>query len=109
MKIAKDANVALEGCHLWDQFHSLGTEMVITKSGRFVKLNMTAKIEKYIQVPTLANSQLFPRNRESCQYSYENFTLQANVPTDEIQGLRASSKSKVKKSSSLEIVCCQNI
>ena len=30
----QDANVALEGFQLWEQFHSLGTEMVITKSGR---------------------------------------------------------------------------
>ena len=31
----QDANVALEGFQLWEQFHSLGTEMVITKSGRW--------------------------------------------------------------------------
>jgi hypothetical protein len=30
----EDPRVMLEGRDLWDQFHSIGTEMVITKSGR---------------------------------------------------------------------------
>lgn len=35
-EIHDDPKVELEGKELWDQFHSMGTEMVITKSGRFV-------------------------------------------------------------------------
>ena len=31
-----DPKVDLEGKDLWDQFHKCGTEMVITKSGRYV-------------------------------------------------------------------------
>ncbi|XP_063448820.1 T-box transcription factor TBX3-like isoform X1 [Mytilus trossulus] len=33
-EIHDDPKVELEGKELWDQFHSMGTEMVITKSGR---------------------------------------------------------------------------
>jgi T-box protein 2 len=29
-----DPKVTLEGKELWEKFHKLGTEMVITKSGR---------------------------------------------------------------------------
>ena len=29
-----DPRVVLEGRELWEQFHTIGTEMVITKSGR---------------------------------------------------------------------------
>jgi hypothetical protein len=36
-EIHDDPKVELEGKELWDQFHNIGTEMVITKSGRFVK------------------------------------------------------------------------
>lgn len=32
--ICDDPKVALEAKELWDKFHDLGTEMVITKSGR---------------------------------------------------------------------------
>lgn len=32
--VQDDPKVELESKELWDQFHSLGTEMVITKSGR---------------------------------------------------------------------------
>lgn len=31
-----DAQVELEGMDLWEKFHEIGTEMVITKCGRFV-------------------------------------------------------------------------
>ena len=34
--ICDDPKVALEAKDLWDKFHELGTEMVITKSGRLV-------------------------------------------------------------------------
>lgn len=39
--IVDDPKVTLEGKELWEKFHKLGTEMVITKSGRLV-------IDKYI-------------------------------------------------------------
>ncbi|OAD57958.1 Optomotor-blind protein [Eufriesea mexicana] len=32
--VVDDPKVTLEGKELWDKFHKLGTEMVITKSGR---------------------------------------------------------------------------
>ncbi|KAF6214167.1 hypothetical protein GE061_008906 [Apolygus lucorum] len=32
--IVDDPKVTLEGKELWEKFHKLGTEMVITKSGR---------------------------------------------------------------------------
>jgi hypothetical protein len=32
--IVDDPKVTLEGKDLWEKFHKLGTEMVITKSGR---------------------------------------------------------------------------
>ena len=32
--ITDDANVELESMDLWEQFHEIGTEMVITKCGR---------------------------------------------------------------------------
>lgn len=34
--VVDDPKVTLEGKELWEKFHKLGTEMVITKSGRFV-------------------------------------------------------------------------
>lgn len=32
--VVDDPKVTLEGKELWEKFHKLGTEMVITKSGR---------------------------------------------------------------------------
>ena len=63
----------------------------------------------------MKNTNKFPTHNNSQEIESQvnilmKTSLQANVPTDEIPGLRASSKSKVKKKSfSLEIVCCQNI
>lgn len=34
-EVHDDPKVELEGKDLWDQFHNIGTEMVITKSGRY--------------------------------------------------------------------------
>lgn len=34
-EVHDDPKVELEGKDLWDQFHKIGTEMVITKSGRY--------------------------------------------------------------------------
>lgn len=34
--VVDDPKVTLEGKELWEKFHKLGTEMVITKSGRLV-------------------------------------------------------------------------
>ncbi|CAK1541764.1 unnamed protein product [Leptosia nina] len=36
--VVDDPKVTLEGKDLWEKFHKLGTEMVITKSGRSVRL-----------------------------------------------------------------------
>lgn len=33
--VVDDPKVTLEGRDLWEKFHKLGTEMVITKSGRY--------------------------------------------------------------------------
>lgn len=33
-EVGEDAQVELEGMDLWEQFHDIGTEMVITKCGR---------------------------------------------------------------------------
>ena len=33
--VMEDPNVNLEANELWEQFHNIGTEMVITKSGRW--------------------------------------------------------------------------
>ena len=33
--VVEDPNVSLEANELWEQFHNIGTEMVITKSGRW--------------------------------------------------------------------------
>ncbi|OQR66488.1 T-box transcription factor TBX2-like [Tropilaelaps mercedesae] len=38
--IRDDPKVCLEAKDLWDKFHALGTEMVVTKSGRYVPLSM---------------------------------------------------------------------
>lgn len=35
---SKKARVKLEGQQLWRRFHALGTEMIVTKSGRFGRL-----------------------------------------------------------------------
>ena len=35
-EVQDDPKVELEGRELWEQFHEIGTEMVITKSGRYV-------------------------------------------------------------------------
>lgn len=35
--VVDDPKVTLEGKELWEKFHKLGTEMVITKSGRLVR------------------------------------------------------------------------
>lgn len=38
--VVDDPKVTLEGKELWEKFHKLGTEMVITKSGRWVIQNI---------------------------------------------------------------------
>lgn len=53
--IVDDPKVTLEGKELWEKFHKLGTEMVITKSGRLVfrsivPLTMTRNI-KVARIP----------------------------------------------------------
>lgn len=32
-----DVNATLQNVELWQQFHGIGNEMIITKSGRYVK------------------------------------------------------------------------
>ena len=45
--------VKLESLELWEQFHQLGTEMVITKSGRWedVMTNSFTILPKYLLLP----------------------------------------------------------
>jgi len=40
----KNIKVTLDNRDLWRKFHSLGTEMIITKSGRFVHLRVTCTV-----------------------------------------------------------------
>ncbi|KOB79107.1 Uncharacterized protein OBRU01_01131 [Operophtera brumata] len=45
--VVDDPKVTLEGKDLWEKFHKLGTEMVITKSGRSVRPQHHAVIACY--------------------------------------------------------------
>ncbi|CAF4801115.1 unnamed protein product [Pieris macdunnoughi] len=49
--VVDDPKVTLEGKDLWEKFHKLGTEMVITKSGRSVRVRcaVVARICAYLQ------------------------------------------------------------
>lgn len=42
--VVDDPKVTLEGKELWEKFHKLGTEMVITKSGRLVMCNYDPRV-----------------------------------------------------------------
>lgn len=42
--VVDDPKVTLEGKELWEKFHKLGTEMVITKSGRFVCFSLNSHL-----------------------------------------------------------------
>ena len=55
-----DPKVTLDQKELWDQFHKIGTEMVITKSGRYVECRqgervggLTGRYQTFIMVMTL--------------------------------------------------------
>lgn len=83
-----DAAVELEGMDLWEQFHDIGTEMVITKCGRYAHLIVTHKNKNKICVIELipiirglillgyrtANSLLI-RIKCSCTFSCLSFYL----------------------------------
>lgn len=45
--VVDDPKVNLEGKDLWEKFHKLGTEMVITKSGRSVRPQHHAVVARY--------------------------------------------------------------
>ena len=44
---AADVECRLELKELWDKFHKLGTEMIITKSGRCAKI-ISCKFQKFV-------------------------------------------------------------
>lgn len=45
----RNAEVRLEGATLWNKFHSFGTEMIVTKTGRWVlKFSQIWEIDVYI-------------------------------------------------------------
>ncbi|XP_054649857.1 T-box transcription factor TBX2b [Dunckerocampus dactyliophorus] len=66
-----DPKVTLEAKDLWDQFHKLGTEMVITKSGRRmfppfkVRINGLDKKAKYILLMDIVAA-------DDCRYKFHN-------------------------------------
>ncbi|XP_077579282.1 T-box transcription factor TBX2b [Stigmatopora nigra] len=66
-----DPKATLEAKDLWDQFHKLGTEMVITKSGRRmfppfkVRINGLDKEAKYILLMDLVAA-------DDCRYKFHN-------------------------------------
>lgn len=69
--VEDDPKVNLEAMELWDQFHKLGTEMVITKSGRRmfppykVRVNGLDKKAKYILLMDIVAA-------DDCRYKFHN-------------------------------------
>ncbi|KAI4875744.1 hypothetical protein NFI96_024259 [Prochilodus magdalenae] len=69
--VEDDPKVNLEAKDLWDQFHKLGTEMVITKSGRRmfppykVRVNGLDKKAKYILLMDIVAA-------DDCRYKFHN-------------------------------------
>ncbi|XP_026879567.2 T-box transcription factor TBX2a isoform X1 [Electrophorus electricus] len=69
--VEDDPKVTLEAKELWDQFHKLGTEMVITKSGRRmfppykVRVNGLDKKAKYILLMDIVAA-------DDCRYKFHN-------------------------------------
>lgn len=70
-EVDDDPKVNLEAKDLWDQFHKLGTEMVITKSGRRmfppfkVRINGLDKKAKYILLMDIVAA-------DDCRYKFHN-------------------------------------
>ncbi|MBN3304134.1 TBX2 factor, partial [Amia calva] len=70
-EVEDDPKVTLEAKELWDQFHKLGTEMVITKSGRRmfppfkVRVNGLDKKAKYILLMDIVAA-------DDCRYKFHN-------------------------------------
>ncbi|XP_067394246.1 T-box transcription factor TBX2 [Emydura macquarii macquarii] len=70
-EVEDDPKVTLEAKDLWDQFHKLGTEMVITKSGRRmfppfkVRVNGLDKKAKYILLMDIVAA-------DDCRYKFHN-------------------------------------
>lgn len=70
-EIHDDPKVELEGKELWDQFHKIGTEMVITKSGRRmfppykVRVSGLDKRAKYILLMDIVPL-------DDCRYKFHN-------------------------------------
>uniref|UniRef100_A0A673G0K5 T-box transcription factor TBX2b-like n=1 Tax=Sinocyclocheilus rhinocerous TaxID=307959 RepID=A0A673G0K5_9TELE len=69
--VEDDPKVTLEAKDLWDQFHKIGTEMVITKSGRRmfppfkVRMNGLDKKAKYILLMDIVAA-------DDCRYKFHN-------------------------------------
>uniref|UniRef100_A0AAY4BXK3 T-box domain-containing protein n=1 Tax=Denticeps clupeoides TaxID=299321 RepID=A0AAY4BXK3_9TELE len=70
-EVDDDPKVTLEAKELWDQFHKIGTEMVITKSGRRmfppfkVRVNGLDKKAKYILLMDIVAA-------DDCRYKFHN-------------------------------------
>ncbi|XP_034088696.1 T-box transcription factor TBX2b isoform X1 [Gymnodraco acuticeps] len=70
-EVDDDPKVTLEAKDLWDQFHKVGTEMVITKSGRRmfppfkVRMNGLDKKAKYILLMDIVAA-------DDCRYKFHN-------------------------------------
>ncbi|XP_029547533.1 T-box transcription factor TBX2b isoform X2 [Salmo trutta] len=70
-EVEDDPKVTLEAKDLWDQFHKIGTEMVITKSGRRmfppfkVRVNGVDKKAKYILLMDIVSA-------DDCRYKFHN-------------------------------------
>uniref|UniRef100_A0A673JUL8 T-box transcription factor TBX2b n=1 Tax=Sinocyclocheilus rhinocerous TaxID=307959 RepID=A0A673JUL8_9TELE len=70
-EVEDDPKVTLEAKDLWDQFHKIGTEMVITKSGRRMfppfkaRINGLDKKAKYILLMDIVAA-------DDCRYKFHN-------------------------------------
>ncbi|KAK1130561.1 hypothetical protein K0M31_018687 [Melipona bicolor] len=75
--VVDDPKVTLEGKELWEKFHKLGTEMVITKSGRRV---IVLRMEKQLSLRRLID-ELELYDDDNCNYANHMCT---EVRTDEV-------------------------
>lgn len=66
--VVDDPKVTLEGKDLWEKFHKLGTEMVITKSGRSVRPPAVYAIVARCKSPVIVNAllQTYRRGYKCC-------------------------------------------
>lgn len=83
-KMAGDITCQLEPRDLWDKFHQLGTEMIITKSGRFLINFFYTFLDNYYYC------QLFNKRRGSCRENrhHENITVSCSLDREQKNNFR---------------------